>query len=475
MKKVKLYLFVAVLIVGFMSGCTKNFKEINTNPNAPTTLEPGLLIADIVISAQNEINSTFDGGDMGASWSQQWSKVQYNDEERYQPRTSIIERGWNRIYEDVISDAHTMEVLAEKEKNNNTKAVALILQAWGYQYLTDMYGAIPFSQAIKAESGVFKPKYDTQENVYKGIVAMLDSANLLLTADGGTINNGSDLIYGGDWTKWQKFANSLEFRVLMRESSKVDVAAKLQEVAGRSLFTSSADEAKLPYLDAYPNANPIYESIVYNVREEYKVNQTMVDFLDGNHDPRLAVYAQKNDAGKYRGKPAGIAGVPTDDWNYKNVSAIGKLYLEPTLPGYFMSYTELEFLMAEAREKGLITTGTAATYYQNGLAASMAFNGISDWTGMTDATLSSDKNTALQQIAEQNWVALYGQGMEAWTEWRRTGYPVLTPAIDGYQKTIPTRLYYPPTEASLNAANYAAAVAAQGADNLSTKIWWETK
>jgi len=201
----------------------------------------------------------------------------------------------------------------------------------------------------------------------------------------------------------------------------------------------------------------------------------MVEILSGANDPRLPVYAQVNDAGNFRGKPAGFNDVPSDDWNYQNVSPLGEFYLRPELPGFFMSYPELKFLMAEAIVKGFIS-GDATAQYLEGMTASLEFNEV---PGPAISTFMANKSlavgtpaVALEQIATQNWVALFPQGVESWNEWRRTRFPALTPAVDGAINEIPSRYNYPTSEASVNRANYEAAVAAQGADNLTTKIWW---
>ncbi len=474
MKNISLIFTLAVGLVLFM-GCDKDFEEINNNPNDPIAVPSGLLTADVVFNAGNTLYSTFVGGDMGSCWAQHWGKVQYNDEERYQPRGSVIEvTVWKTIYEDVISDAKTMQNLAVAEGNENMQGVALVMQAYGYSLLTDVFGSIPFSEAIRADEGIFSPKYDTQEEVYTGILAMLDEANSLFSADGGTILANSDILYGGDYSKWQKFANSLKFRSLMRISGKVNVASQLQALTSQPMFSSNSDEAKLIYLANDPSANPIFETIVFGNRAEFKVNSVMVDMMAGINDPRLPIYAAPNEDGEIRGKPAGIENVPNDDYNYSNVSPIGSAYLQATAPGYFLSYSELQFLMAEAAHKGYIS-GSAETYYQNGVSASFAANGLSQADAdayLAQGTVAYTQATGLQKIAEQNWLGLFCQGIEAWTEWRRTGYPALQPAIEAVINEIPSRFTYPSIEQSVNKANYDAAVSGQGADLLTTKVWW---
>lgn len=475
MKSLK-YILSLSLVVFFAASCDEGFEELNTNPNDPVAVPSGLLIADVARSATNNLYSTFVGGDMGACWSQQWGKVQYNDEERYDPRESVIESTWKNIYEDVISDAHSMHTLAVAEENANMQGVALTLKAYGFHVLTDLYGDIPYSEAIKATEGIFKPAYDNQEAVYTGILATLDEAITLLGTS-GDINSSSDLVYGGDAMMWKKFASSLKFRCLMRISAKKDVSADLQALVNAgNLFSSNDEEASITYLSNDPNANPIYETIVFGNRTEFRIGEVIVNLLEDRNDPRLAVYAQPNTEGNYVGKPAGYLALPSDTWNVNTTSAIGTKYLEAEAPGYFMSYPELLFLMAEAAQKGYIS-GSANDYYLAGIEASFAANGISadyaDYVGQATIPLAS--GTELEQIATQNYLALFCQGVEAWTEWRRTGFPALTPAVDNSlpdPNMMPVRYTYPTIEESVNKDSYNAAVANQGANALTTKVWW---
>jgi hypothetical protein len=453
-------------------GCDDNFEEINTDPNNPTSVPSDLLITGIARGAQNRSYSTFVGGDMGACWAQHFAKVQYNDEERYIPRQGVITSVWDDYYSVVISDANSMYNIAVTEENNNMMGVALTLQAYGFAFLTDAYGDIPFSEAIKAEEGIISPVYDKQEDVYTGILSMLDRAIALLGTS-GSINGTNDVIYGGNAGLWKKFASSLKFRVLMRASGKMDVASQLSSLTS-NLFQSNDEDAKLVYLSAQPSANPLYENIVYGTRGEWKINEVIVNLLASSADPRLAVYAQKNADGVYRGKPSGYADVPSDDYNYENVSPLGEFYLRPELPGFFVSYPEIQFLKAEAITQGYIS-GDANAAYIAGIRGSLEFNEVPESSisaFLAEKVLSTTKSIALQQIAEQKYIALFSQGVEAWTEWRRTKYPALTPAVDGAISEIPSRYNYPTTEASINKTNYEAAVAAQGVDKLTTPIWW---
>jgi hypothetical protein len=289
-------------------------------------------------------------------------------------------------------------------------------------------------------------------------------------------------MYGGNKSLWIKFAASLKFRALMRESGVVNVSSQLQQLVNSgNLFSSTSEEAKFPYLADNPNANPLYESVVFGTRAEYRINQTLVQYMDGTNsinDDRLPVYAQPSiDAGIYIGKPSGFRDLPSPEWNYTSVSELGLKYLEPTAPAYFVSYTELQFLLAEAAKKGFIGGGDSAaeTFYLRGIQSSFDENGIgaSGAGYSTQTAVAYTPNTGLDKIALQKWIALYGQGMETWFEWRRTGVPVLTPAIQNDLGSIPVRFTYPNIEESLNGENYKAAVSSQGPDALTTPVWWD--
>ncbi|MEQ8582075.1 MAG: SusD/RagB family nutrient-binding outer membrane lipoprotein [Marinoscillum sp.] len=473
MKSIK-YLFTGIFFVLFATSCDKGFEELNQDPNNPTTVPSDLLTADIIRNAANNLHSTFVGGDMGSTWAQLWTKVQYNDEERYVPRQSVIESTWDNIYETVISDARSMEILATGEGNDISKGVALTLQAWGYSLLTDLYGDIPNTEAIRATEGIFAPAYDEQSVVYDSILAKLDRANALIAGGNGSLNSATDLMYGGDVAKWRKFANSLKIRCLMRISGVRDVSADLQATVARPIFTSNADNAAIAYLAAQPNAHPFYETIDYGSRLEWKVSELLVQTLEGFSDPRLEVMAAENADGNYRGKPNGIQDVPSEEFNYENVSGIGEFYLNPELPGMFMSYAELQFLLAEAAASNYIS-GDPATFYNAGIRASMEENGITSGVDayLSQSGVSYSAAASAELIGTQKWISLFAQGVEAWTEWRRTGQPALSPAIDAVLSQIPTRYSYPASEQTTNKASYDAAVASQGADVLTTKVWWD--
>lgn len=469
MKKL-FYLFIASIAVTAVS-CDKDFEEINVSPNSSQTTDPNLLLSATITATQNVLYNAQVGGDMGLCWAQHWSKVQYNDEEKYIPRRALMNDLWTKMYTSVISEADAAFALAGEDGNTNLQAATLIMKANAFQVLTDLYGPVPFTEANVP--GILKPVFDDQETVYDGILGLLDQAETLLASGTGTITPTADLLYGGDASKWRKFAASLKLKALMRISGKRTVDTEVQAlVASGLLFSSNADSAQLAYTASQPDANPIYETIVFGNRAEYKVSSVLVNTLNGLSDPRLAVYAQENDASAYVGNIPGVE----NPGNYAGFSSPGTFYLEATLPGVMLSYAQVQFLLAEAANELIIPGGItqAKVHYVNGITANFAFNGL----GAPSAGYLSTVDFATQaagrtQIGTQVWLALYGQGIEAWTEWRRTGVPALSPVVDAAIPSIPKRFYFSTDSQNYNQVNYAAASASLASgDSMLSKVWW---
>ena len=477
MKKLNIILYTFLSFVLF-TGCDEGFEELNVDPNNSTAVPAHLLLGGPQRIYMNTMYSAQYGGDMGACWAQQWSKVQYNDEARYVPRRGVIDDIWDVMYADVISESKAMYDLAEAEGNNSLKGAGLVMQAVAYQTLVDLYGPIPFTEAIDGNN--LQPAYDSESVVYEGIIQMLSDASTLLASGKGTITASSDLFYGGNVSNWIKLANSLKFRALMRISSTKNVSGDLQALMGK-MFTSNADNAQISYLSTQPDANPIWETIVDGNRAEYKINSVMVEMLTSLNDDRLAIYAGENASGNIVGKPSGFGvqtTLPNEDlgYTYANISPLGEKYLTATLPGVLMSYSQLSFLIAEAANEGYISGGitSALDWYKKGITASFEFNGLSASSYLAQPNLDFTTNAdARAKIATQEWIALFGQGFESWTEWRRNKIPVLAPAAESLIDQIPSRLFYPTTEPSLNKESYDTGVQELGGDNLTAPLFWQ--
>ena len=497
-------IFTLLVIILSVFSCDTDFEEINTNKNVPLDVTPDLLLSGVM---RNMLNSQVDEAwSIGNIVVQHTAKIQFVNEDRYLwgERSGV----WSTVYNNMRNVQNVIEIAESSEPvQNNYLAIALVMKSWMFAIATDTYGDIPYSEAAQGKaSGLYTPKYDTQQDVYNGILADLDRAAQLL----GTSNESvaGDLLYNGNLDSWKKLANSLKFRYLMRISSKVDVKAQLQSlVDGGVLFEDNGDNAALTYLASAPNQWPLYGTRVGSF-DEFRLSKTLGDYLMSVNDPRLAVFARPTEKSVSDGTPE-IAGIPngledTQALSYNGgpqaVSRVGLTFaclvcndagksapVANAAKGLLMTYAELQFLLAEAREKDLITSGSAQTYYENGVKANFDYYaglvpaeyGIdvtmpADYLTQTAVAYAGSSEEKLNKIGTQKWVALFFNGLEAWFEWRRTGYPELLPGASNLNDDkIPVRYIYPQSEQSLNSENRDAAVARQGEDKINTPVWWD--
>lgn len=488
------YTFLKSLtILGFLAfsaSCTKDFDEINTNPNAPTAVNSGLLLPQI----QRDMMNTL----LGETWGigniviQHTAKNQFVNEDRY--LWGELNGIWNNVY-DNARDLKIIIQQSEANGENNYKAVALIMKSWMFSLATDAYGDVPYSEAISAKEGQNFPKYDAQEDIYAGILSDLKTANDLLGTSGEAI--AGDVIFKGDYAtsiaKWKKLSNSLRIRALMRISRKRDVSAELRAIvenpAAYPIFESNADNAVYTYATSSPDQFPLFSSRIGSFNE-FRASKTLLDTLQTLADPRMKIFFRGTPETENSANPV-FAGIPNglndvDALQYNGgpqfQSRIGSTYFElantpnglSIAKGVIMTYAELQFLLAEAAEKGLIS-GDAKTFYENGVNGSFQFYGLTtpaDYLNRQETTYTGTQQEKLAKTGFQKWISLYFQGLEAWFDWRRTGIPALTPGISNQNNNlIPVRFRYPIIEQALNAESRKAAVDRQGADDLNTKMW----
>jgi hypothetical protein len=386
--------------------------------------------------------------------------------------------------------------------------------------MTDAYGEIPYSEAIQAKDGVNYPKFDSQEAIYAAILTELEEANNLLGTSSERVDG--DILFNGNVIRWKRFANSLRLRILMRLSDRKDPSAAMQAILNNPtqspIFTGTNEEAALQYLGDVPNQHPLYTTRSGSF-DEFRLSEKMEGTLKDLNDPRLFAYAQPTTDSKagvvgavtaYEGVPNGLGDEealqysPSGDKTKGGsnfLSRVGLLWAcqactslaNPT--GYqavLMSYAEVQFILAEARERGFITIGSAEEYYKKGIQASVDYYrarytlinqpNIASKLVLDDAYFAQPKvayiGTSAEKLAKigtQKWLALFFNGMEAWHDWKRTGYPSIKPGPAAFINTVPVRFMYPGSVQALNEENYKAAVARQGADAITTKVWWDVK
>ena len=489
MNKNIFFLAALALAVAF-TGCTKDFEELNTNPNEPASVSPGFLLTASQKRIMDEMNDSFWGSRRGMQLAQYWSSNQYSNESRYQFRTEVSNASWRDFYAGPLQDLNQIIILNTDDpegtsgfgSNGNQIAVAKILQAWVYQMLTDAWGPIPMSAALQGVAET-TPAYDSQQAVYAGIMTLLNDA--MSSMDSGPGPQG-DQIYGGDMMMWEKFANSVKLRVAMRMSDVDPAGAKAAgeaALSGGMIIAANEDNAEFPYINAAPNNHPINED--YKTRNDFAASNTMVDWLSAMNDPRLGVYFNPAVAtGTYVGEIYGLdeanAAITMND----DVSQRGDAILAGDFPGIFFDAAQTHFLCAEAAERGWSGTPLDAEgHYNAAVTLSMQWWGLTDadainaYLGQADVAYTSAPGDWKQKIGAQKWAALYMQGHEAWAEYRRLDAPTLNPCADGAlagDGSVPTRFLYPLDEQTLNNSGYDTGVAGLGGeDGLNVKLWWD--
>jgi hypothetical protein len=509
MKKYFNKISVVLLILAFVSqSCTKDFEEINTNPNTSPFALPQQFLAPALINSVTTSqlrNRNFNNELMQVT-------VDISDADgkvfRYDYRNTWADYTWNNFYAQ-LTNFKDLYRAAEDPVNYNQSymGIALVSQAWLYASLTDIYGDIPYSEALMGrDSNLFEPKFDTQKDIYLGLFEKLEEANTRLKA-GTAIEGGSDPLFNGSVAKWRKFGNALYLRLLMRIAHKAEtsdfVLAKIKEIAETNtaaypMMSSNDDSAILKWTGNAPLNNP-YISVRQQDFRAPSIGSFFIDNLVDWNDPRINIplygsnginrWRIATTGGQYIGVPSGYA--PGEDHSkksyfYSNDQYNESLQNEP-LTGMIMNYAELQFILAEASLKGYINK-VPSTYYKAGVLSAITL-WIPTWPVATDVVTNvdgylanadmawDDANTfeeKMQKIHLQKYYALFLTGFEQWFEYRRTGYPKL-PIGAGLKNNgeMPSRMTYPVYVQSTNPTNYKLVVQNQGADNISTKVWWQ--
>ena len=508
MKITKLTCAAGLLLAAGAVGCNNDsLTNINTNPNSPVAVPPGAIFTS---AARNSaVRFIGNGYDLRQTQfvAQHWAEAQYPDEDRYaRLDPASTSPTWTNAYFNELMDLKKVSDAGLLAKEPGTYGPAQILQSWDFEYLTDTWGDIPYSEALKGDTvgGSLTPKFDAQKDVYAGLLATLtkDAADLNTASASNTLG-AADPVYHGDPAAWAKFANSLRARLAMRlvnvdpATADAQLKAALTDPAG--VFKSNADMATLVWPGDGIYNNPMTDN--FSTRDDHRVSQTLANILVANNDPRTPVFMQERDSippgesGVYAGMPNGLTASAAG--NYLRTASRPGSYLYPGAttygnygssankanPSYYMTYAELCFIQAEAAERGIggLTPGQAAGFYNAGIAASMNQWGITDAAAITAYETSPNVaykggTAGLTQIAVQKWIALIDDGSQSWAEWRRTCQPsTIAPGPAAVVDYVPRRFYYPTTEYSINPSGVAAAVAAQGADNFATRIYWDTK
>jgi Starch-binding associating with outer membrane len=471
--------FIAIALIA--SSCQKNLEELNLDIKRPSAglVPSGTVFTTAETNLFEQMVTTNVNRNVFRLFAQQWTETTYTDESNYDITTrKIPDQVWLRMYVSVLNNLKEAKALVTSETpigasetaaKANKLLVIELLNIYSYQVLVDTFGDIPYTQAL--DPNTVNPKYDDAKTVYADLVKRINAANSAINTLEGSFGE-ADLMYGGNMTKWKKFANGLKLKIgLTLVDFDASTSKTMIEDASKGVFTSNADNAKLVYSSSVPNTNPVWLDLVQSGRHDYVPANTVVDITNTLNDPRRATFFTLL-GGKYIGGKYAAGG------NFTNFSQIGNIFSSPTTEGVIMDYAEVAFGLSEAAARGYNVGGTAEDFYNKAVTASIKYWGGSDADVATylkdiNVAYTSAKGTYKQKIGTQKYLALYNRGFEAWTEWRRLDAPTFNVPANKTYAEIPVRFTFPVGEQTLNFTNWTAASTAVGGDKLTTKLFWD--
>ncbi|UJH67083.1 SusD/RagB family nutrient-binding outer membrane lipoprotein [Allomuricauda sp. SCSIO 65647] len=494
MKKA-IYILLFALLLG---ACDEGFEELNVDPTKPTQVDVSTKLTAAQLLASSERYDNWRANLIYQSTMMQHiaTTAGYWDGDKYTWNRGYASSLMDRYYGGVVKQVEDMLAqLDEEGAPDEMKAITRILRVFAFSRLTDLYGDVPYSEAGKAViEGILTPRYDPQSEIYADMLNELSEAAAALGS--GTSQFGdADIIYQGDQAKWKRLAYSLMMRLGFR-LIKVDPAGSQQWVTtaiNGGVMESNADIFYVPHTGGPEGINRNGNGEVFTVDGNPRLSKTFVDFMQAGNDPRLPILGARRSDGSTA--PADLIGFPnglnaqmlldmTGEENMDNYAEPNRSIITgEDAPMFFQTYAEVEFMLAEANVRwGL--AGDAETHYNNGVRAAMEMLSLYGDAGVIasadiDTYLANnpyDAGNALEQINTQYWAATFLNEYESFSNWRRTGFPVLVPINfpgNVTNGTIPRRMSYSESEQTNNPTNYAEAIARQGSDELTTRVWWD--
>lgn len=427
--------------------------DLNISPDAPASVPMNLILPAV----QQNMGYTLLGNNSVRTnniWMQQFDGVdrQSYTEAKYQLTPADVTNLWGSIYPGILIN---LKIIIEKgsevgSESPNFVGVAQVLTATTLGIGTDLFGDMPYTEGLKGSENVLKPVYDSQEVIYNNIFTLLDNAVINLDKTSNAFKVGGDVIYKNNIPKWKKAAFSIKARHELQLSKKKGNAAYTAALAAvANGFTSNADDMLVPWETA--NTNPISQFMVQ--RTDIRMCATLVDMLASKSDPRLPFYVAKDDNGNYTGSIKGSQNA--------KASKPGTYSAAATSPSILMSYSELKFIEAECRF-ALGQAGAQAAYEAAVAASVLKVTGAAN-TAWLAANINGVPVT-LQNIITQKYIAGFSTN-QPYADYRRTGYPVLSPPIGSVLPAIPSRFPYSQDELDYNTANVPKIT-------ISDKLWW---
>ncbi|WP_108423778.1 SusD/RagB family nutrient-binding outer membrane lipoprotein [Flagellimonas amoyensis] len=449
-------LFCSLIV--FLAGCERNTdwidEGLNVDPDSPADVPMKLLLPAI----QQEMGYNLVGNNTARTnniWTQHFDGVsrQAYTEARYQLTPADVNNVWGSIYASMLINS---QLIIEKSKTEGQESphyagVAQVLQATTLGITTDLFGDIPYSEALKGSENILRPIYDSQESIYNNIFALLDDALTNLNSPTNVLDVEGDVCFGGDIDNWIKAANSIKARHYLQLSNQLgNQAYTLALAALQNGFTSNADDFLVPFEDA--NRNPLFQFM--EQRTDIRMASTFVDLLIASDDPRLPFYVAENGDGEFVGSVIGSQN--------ESASWPGDYIAGPSASVPMMTYSELKFIEAEARF--VLGQAGAQEAYEDAVAASVLRVTGEANTAWLDANINGDPVT-LEKIIQQKYIDGVATN-QPYADWRRTGLPVIALHPDAVISNIPTRFPYAQSEIDNNRENVPSVT-------ISDKLWWD--
>jgi hypothetical protein len=471
-----------ILLVLLVTSCTKNLTELNDNPKSSLTATS----ASVFLAGEKGLVDIYTADNWGSApfrvIAQVWTMNTYNNITHYQFATDNPSGGWwNALYTNALSNLSQAKSLyatdvLDSNARRNDYIITDILEVYAYSLLVNTFGNVPYSQALNRT--IPFPAYDDAKAIEYDLLHRLDTAIAGLNTAYGSLGE-ADQLYGGNTSQWKKFAATLKLKLslLIADVDPATATTGVQAALAAGVFASNADNALLPYdASSVVSSNPIWQDLVNgNDLHYFSPAAYFITTLQQWNDPRLPLLFTKDLNGGYSGGIAGAGNTAT------TLSSFSPQWLDPGFPGDILDYSETQFLLAEALERGIPVGGTAEQHYDSAISASiLSWGGTAaeaqTYLAQPSVAYSTATGAWRQKIGYQKWLAFANRNWDSWTEIRRLGYPDLdvVSAPVGALGNLPLRLNYPPAEETSNPTNWAAAVKALGGqDNLSAKLFWQ--
>ena len=473
-----------------MTSCVNDAPDFNENKDRAYTVPAEALLTNSEKALVDIMTSpSVNEWSLGKYFPQYWAAVTYTTESRYRVTSrKIPDRMWRILYADVIGNLESAKGVVNSEtvptgvsvsqfqsEQKNKLAILDIFQVYTYQILVDMFGDVPYTESMQPGKFVL-PKYDSGKSIYTALITRLNTDISALNTSNDSFKSG-EYIYNGDVASWKLFANSLKVKlgVNLMETDAALAKSTIESAYAGGLILDNSDNASFAYVTAAPNYNPIYENLVASNRNDFIPAATIVNAMNTLNDPRRSAYFTPLADGSYLGGKYGSIN------KYTSFSHVSDAVKAPDFPSQLIEASEVNFYLAEAAAAGFSVGNNTEYYYNKAITASFESWGIG-----ADAPAyllnpaieftTAPGATAREKIANQEWIAFYNRGMEAWTAYRRLNFPILTVPSNAYSEAegeVPKRLTYPINEQTVNGDNWKAASSAIGGDKLKTHVFWD--